>query len=400
MAVVCSPGWQLWILIQPSHSRLDVSPETAEQRSLFRARYRLFTVLTVIEPGVGLRSSGHLAKPPQALWMIPRPRAPHEGRNGIRPPLRRGRMRMPAPWSAPAPADCRRQPVRRIDTSRRTPLPAPVSPPGDAGETTRISPRAGRPADRRSAGLARPARAGPLRLPRAGPHSLAARSGRAECMHHGGCGFEGAQVLRRCSPSEPEHLRDMASKMLRFFEDAHPPNLSIFERPGDSGRDRHRLLPARNPDRERITIGRHTRPASGTHERGSVRPPQTSPTRERGSVRRSARPIRPPPIRPTRERRSGVAHRAKMRPGRTDRTDRPSLARRAGIEAGRQGVRNPFVIRSRSGDSRPIAARGCRGGWRRTPAPRSWPVVFGETGRKIAIAPGRFCLQRRPPSWI
>ena len=97
---------------------------------------------------------------------------------------------------------------------------------------------------------------------------------------------------------------------------------------------------------ERITIGRHTCHASGTHERGSVRPPHTSPTRERGSVRRSARPIRPPPISPTRERRSGVAHRARMRPGRTDRTDRPSLARRAGIEPARQGVRNPFVIHS------------------------------------------------------
>ena len=87
---------------------------------------------------------------------------------------------------------------------------------------------------------------------------------------------------------------------------------------------------------ERMTIGWHTRHASGTHERGSVRPPHTSPTRERGSVRRPARPIRPPPIRPTRERRSGVAHRARMRPGRTDRTDRPSLARRAGIGPARQ----------------------------------------------------------------
>ena len=103
---------------------------------------------------------------------------------------------------------------------------------------------------------------------------------------------------------------------------------------------------------ERIAIGRHTRHASGTHERGSGRLSQTSPTRERGSVGRSVRPIRPPPTSPTRERRSGVAHRARMRPGRT-RTDRPSLARRAGIEPARQGVRNPFVMRSRNGTDDP-----------------------------------------------
>ena len=83
-------------------------------------------------------------------------------------------------------------------------------------------------------------------------------------------------------------------------------------------------------------------PAGRTNEGPSAR---LIPAR-RASEGPSAGPIRPPPISPTRERRSGVAHRARMRPGRTDRTDRPSLARRAGIEPARQGVRNPFVIRS------------------------------------------------------
>ncbi len=87
-------------------------------------------------------------------------------------------------------------------------------------------------------------------------------------------------------------------------------------------------------------------PARRASEGPSAVRPNPSPTRQRGSVRRSARPIRAPPISPTRERRSGVAHRARMRPSRTDRTDRPSLTRRAGIEPARPGVRNPFVIRS------------------------------------------------------
>ncbi len=58
--------------------------------------------------------------------------------------------------------------VRFFDTSRRTRPPARMSPLNDARETTWISARAGRPADRRSAGLARPARAGPLRSTRSG----------------------------------------------------------------------------------------------------------------------------------------------------------------------------------------------------------------------------------------
>ena len=77
-------------------------------------------------------------------------------------------------------------------------------------------------------------------------------------------------------------------------------------------------------DLERITIGQHTRHASGTRERGSVRPPHTSPTRERGSVR-------PPHISPTRERGSvRLPHTSPTRErGSVRRSARPRPVRRA-----------------------------------------------------------------------
>ena len=85
-----------------------------------------------------------------------------------------------------------------------------------------------------------------------------------------------------------------------------------------------------------------------------VRPPVRPPD----PPARSARPIRPPHTSPARERRSGVAHRVRMRPDRTDRSGRPSLARRAGIEPTRQGARNPFAIRSEGGVAKAKAGQG------------------------------------------
>ncbi len=109
----------------------------------------------------------------------------------------------------------------------------------------------------------------------------AARAGRAECMHRSGSGAEAARRVRRCprcplpgmgilgifeaDPAAPSAciVVAAASKVLTFFRRCSPSEgehlrdaVSIFERPGDSGRDRHRLRPARNPDRDRVTPGR------------------------------------------------------------------------------------------------------------------------------------------------
>ena len=89
--------------------------------------------------------------------------------------------------------------------------------------------------------------------------------------------------------------------------------------------------PCQRDARTRVRLPASDQPDAPARVRPPIRPPQTSPTRER----RSGGP--PTSDQPDARTRSGVAHRARMRPGRTDRTDRPSLARRAGIEPARRG---------------------------------------------------------------
>ena len=53
-------GWGISILVDPLHLGFDVSPESIDQRSLFRTRYSPFTRRTTVRPGrSAAKSSSH-----------------------------------------------------------------------------------------------------------------------------------------------------------------------------------------------------------------------------------------------------------------------------------------------------------------------------------------------------